>query len=227
MRASLFFVCVIAIATPSKCLLAQSKPQASVAAAKAAAIKPVNRLPHKIIYPGDLFYHDTLAKTGAQGVVVLEVSLSKEHKASSPKVMVSSKSAELDKSATAFIKAGHYELPDSDLKYFEGIYSLNIIFHKDSVLTINNKTCADFNTDLAYFRSARSGESVVNLGAFELIGGITTVQLIKNQGADGTLKYVKAIDSINADTIAGCAKKPGELFVKTYVNAAKKRGVKF
>ena len=227
MRASLFFVCVIAIATPSKCLLAQSKPQASVAAAKAAAVKPVNRLPHKIIYPGDLFYHDTLAKTGAQGVGVSRSACPKNTRQVPPKSWSAASRPNLIKAPLLSSRPGHYELPDSDLKYFEGIYSLNIIFHKDSVLTINNKTCADFNTDLAYFRSARSGESVVNLGAFELIGGITTVQLIKNQGADGTLKYVKAIDSINADTIAGCAKKPGELFVKTYVNAAKKRGVKF
>ncbi|MEO8002237.1 MAG: TonB family protein, partial [Arenimonas sp.] len=185
------------------------------------------RLPHQLIYPGDAFYPDALAKSGVQGEVRLEIKLSSEGKASVVKMLSNSKSAELDKNAINFVNTGYYKLPDNGLKYFEGNYSLNIVFIRDSVLTINAKTCADFNTDLAYFRSTRSGETMKNLGIFELVTGIFTVQLMKSQGADGTLKFVKAVDVINSDIVAACAKKPAELFIKTYVGVAKKRGIKF
>lgn len=131
-----------------------------------------NKLPHKLIYPGDLFYPEALAKEGVQGQAVLEVILSKDGKASAAKTIGSSGSAKLDRYALDYVNTGYYTLPDKGLKYFEGVYSLNLIFQRDSILTINAKTCADFNTDVRYFRMARAGDAIENLGAFELIAGV-------------------------------------------------------
>ena len=83
------------------------------------------------------------------------------------------------------------------------------------------------NTDLAYFRTIHGNQSTKNFGVLELIANISTVQLMKNQGADGALKFVKSVEAINQETINACAKKPAELFVKTYAKATKKHGIKF
>ena len=229
MRTSIFAGLLLSIAIPSTFLHAQvtTSSPGSKQGVKTPAILQANKLPHKLIYPGDLFYPDALAKEGVQGEVALEIRLSKDGKSSAARIITSSKSAKLDRYALDYVNTGNYVLPDNGLKYFEGIYSLNLIFIRDSILTMNSKTCADLNTDLRYFRSARPGESIKNLGAFELIAGLFTVQLIKNQGANGALKFVKSVDAINQDTAKTCTGKPAALFVKTYVDSAKKRGIKF
>ncbi|MGH8049313.1 MAG: TonB family protein [Arenimonas sp.] len=219
----------MSIAIPSMFLQAQvsTKSSTSQPHVKTSAALQANKLPHRLIYPGDLFYPEALAKEGVQGEVLLEIKLSKEGKASAAEIISSSKSAKLDRYALDFVNTGNYILPDNGLKYFEGNYSLNLVFVRDSILTVNSKTCADLNTDLRYFRSVRPNDNIKNLGAFELMAGLFTVQLMKNQGSGGTLKFVKAVDAINADTGNTCNRKPADLFVKTYVNSAKKRGIKF
>lgn len=222
--AALFFS-----AMASSGLYAQNtgKPPAAVTGMNAHALMPASKLPHALIYPGDRFYPEALAKRGVQGTTTLEIRLSKEGRVLAARVIDGSQSNDLDKYALDYAKNPAWKLPENGLKYFEGVYSLNIVFIRDSVLTINSKTCADFNVDLAYFRRTRPGESTKNLGAFELLANIFTVQLMKNQGAEGTLKFVKSVDAIHAETIRACAKKPTALLVKSYVTAAQRKGIKF
>ena len=186
-----------------------------------------NKLPHQLLHPGDFFYPEALAKKGIQGEVVLNVILSKDGRISVTKITTSSQSSELDKNALNFVNTGYYKLPDKGIKYFEGSYSLSIIFLRDTVLTLNDKTCADFNADIAYFRSINPKLNIKKLGALELVAGIFTVQLMKGQGSSGTLKFVSSVDAINKDSAAACARRPAEAFIKTYVSAAKKNGIKF
>lgn len=228
MRSGVLVFLFLATFAPSGFLQAQtgSKPATSAAGANAPAAKISNKLPHQFIYPGDGFYPQDLAKKGVQGEVTLEIQLSKDGKTSVTRLIGSSKSAELDKNALNLVNTGFYKLPDNGLKYFEGLYSLNIIFLRDSVLTINKKTCADLNTDLAYFRSVAPNENIRNLAAFELMANIFTVQLMKEQGANGALTFVKSVNAINNDVVQTCARKPAALLVKTYVQASGKQGVK-
>jgi len=229
MRLTVLLSVLLLAAMPVKYLQAQNDLKSAIPSAgtKLPAAASINKLPHQLIHPGDLFYPEAQAKKGLQGEVTLEIRLSKSGKATTVKVLTSSKSVELDKNALAFVNTGYWKLPENGLKYFEGVYLLNVIFIRDSVLTINAKTCADFNTDLKYFRSIHGGETTKNFGALELIANISTVQLMKNQGANGALKFVKSVDAINNDTINACAKKPVDLFVKTYAKATKKHGIKF
>jgi TonB family protein len=229
MRAGVFLALLVCAAISSKSLYAQtaSKPPAPVAGMNALALKPANKLPHTLIHPGDRFYPETLAKNGVQGVTTLEIRLSKEGRITAARVIAGSKSPDLDKNALDYARDSGWRLPDNGLKYYEGVYSQTVVFLKDTVLNINAKTCADFNTDLRYFRSVKPNESPNSLGAFELLANIFTVQLMKNQGADGTLKFVKSLDAINNDSIKACAKKPAGLLVKAYAKATQARGIKF
>ena len=229
MRINLFVVLLLITVMPVNSLQAkiQSKSVASAAGTQIPVALSNNKLPHQLVHPGDLFYPEAQAKKGLQGEVTLEINLSKAGRATTVRVLISSKSVELDKNALALINTGYWKLPENGLKYYAGVYTINVIFLRDSVLTINTKTCADFNTDLTYFRSVHGKKSTKNFGALELIANVSTVQLMKNQGADGALKFVKSVDAINNDTINICAEKPTELFVKTYAKATKKHGIKF
>jgi TonB family protein len=229
MRLGLLLALFLCAAVSSKCLNAQTtaKPQAPVAGMSALALKPASKLPHALVHPGDRFYPEALAKNGVQGTTTLGIRLSKEGAITAARIIVGSQSSDLDKNALDYARDTGWRLPDNGLKYYEGVYSLTIVFLKDTVLNINTKTCADFNTDLRYFRSIKPNESTNNLGAFQLLANIFTVQLMKNQGADGTLKFVKSVNAINSESIRACAKKPDGLLVKAYAKATRAHGIKF
>jgi len=207
------------------------KTEAAMAGAETPAMvtaaKPVNRLPHKLIYPGDPLYSVELAKTGVQGEVKIELVLSTEGKLLSSEIIASSLSAELDKNALAYVNGQSWKLPEALSKESETRYLLSVIFNRDSVLTINLKTCAELGTDLAYFRTVRPQDHAKNVASLELIASLFTVQLIKTRDAAEALKYAEALEAITDDAIAACKAKPDALLIETYVNAARARGIKF
>jgi len=191
--------------------------------------KPVDRLPHKLIQPGDIYYPVELAKAGVQGEVKLDIELSPEGKLLSAKIVDSSRSDELDKNALSYVNAdlGNWTLPATHPKGESAHYLLSLVFNRDSVLSINLKTCAELNADLAYFRATYPEDEPKNVASLELIASLFTVQLIKTRGAEEALKYAKALDAINADTIRICIEKPDDRVIETYVKTAKNYRIRF
>lgn len=227
MRVGVLLILLVAALLPALAMAtATALPaKATVPAPDSAAI--ASKLPYQTLYAGDAFYAAELAKKGVQGEAVLEVRLSGDGKAIGARIISSSKSAALDKNALAYIHSGRWRLPDNGLKYFAGVYSLTIIFIKDSMLTINAKTCADFSADVLYFRSISKQKSLKNLGALDLIANMYTVQLIKNHDVDGSLQLVKNLDAINAEVVTACTKKPAAALIKTYAKVSARYGIKF
>ena len=195
--------------------------------APTAVSELVERLPHKLIYPGDILYPVELAKTGMQGEVKFILAISVEGKLLSSKMVDSSKSTELDKNALSYVNGESWRLPENLPKDRDSHYLLSVIFNRDSILTINLKTCAELNTDLAYFRSVRPEDPIKNVPSLELIASLFTVQLIKTQGAAEALKYAKAVNAISDATLHICTEKPEALLIETYVNAARQHAIKF
>jgi len=191
--------------------------------------KPVDRLPHKMFKPGDIYYPEELAKSGVQGEVKLDIVLSAEGKLLSAKIAGSSKSDELDKNALSYANAEgvKWSLPENHPKGENAHYLLNLVFFRDSVLTINLKTCAELNTDLSYFRKANPDDDVRKVASLELIASLFTLQLMKTRGAAEALKYADSLDAINDDTIRACAEKPDDRMIETYVKMAKNHKIRF
>lgn len=191
--------------------------------------KPVDRLPHKLIQPGDIYYPVELAKTGVQGEVKLDIELSPEGKLLSAKIVASSRSDELDKNALSYVNAdlGDWTLPETHPKGKRAHYLLSIVFNRDSVLSINLKTCAELIVDLAYLRAAHPEDETKNIASLELIASLFTVQLIKTRGAQEALKYANALDAINEDTLRICMEKPDDRVIETYVKTAKNYKIRF
>ena len=191
--------------------------------------KPVDRLPHKMFKPGDIYYPEELAKSGVQGEVKLDIVLSAEGELLSAKIVDSSRSDELDKNAMAYANAEgeKWALPENHPKGESAHYLLSLVFMRDSILTINLKTCAELNTDLSYFRSKRPDEDVRKVASLELIASLFTVQLIKTRGADEALKFAQSLAAINDDTIRACSEKPDARVMETYVKSAKTHKIRF
>ena len=172
--------------------------------------RPVDRLPHQLFHPGDIYYPAELAKSGVQGEVKLDIVLSADGKLLSAKIVDSSKSDELDKNALSYVNAvgEKWTLPENHPMGEKAHYLLSIVFTRDSVMNINLKTCAELNTDLSYFRSTNPDEEARKVASLELIASLFTVQLIKTRGAAEALKYAQSIDAISDDTIRSCQEKP-------------------
>lgn len=198
-----------------------------IAPVTAPAVTGVNRLPHTLIYPGDPLYPIDLANTGVQGEVKIELVLSTSGKLLSSEIIASSLSAVLDKNALAYVNSESWKLPEVLPEEAETRYLLSVIFNRDSILTINLKTCAELDTDLAYFRSVRPNDPVKNVASLELIASLFTVQLIKTRGAAEALKYAETLTAITDDTLTACHIKPEALLIETYFNVAKQRGIQF
>ncbi len=235
---ALFFIAAMVLAPWQAAALAERKSEIKTEAQTKSAIKtvaevplpvaqPVDRLPHKLIYPGDILYPVELAKTGVQGEVKLDIALSAEGKLLSANIVDSSRSSELDKNALTYVNGESWKLPEDLPKDRDSHYFLSVIFNRDSILTINLKTCAELNTDLVYFRSIRPADAVKNVASLELIASLFAVQLIKTQGAGEALNYAKALGAITDGAIQTCSEKPEALLIETYVNSARKHGIKF
>ena len=179
--------------------------------------------------PGDIFDPEELAKSGVQGEVKLDIVLSAEGKLLSAKIVGSSRSDELDKNAMAYANAEgeKWILPESHPKGEDAHYLLSLVFFRDSVLTINLKTCAELNTDLGYYRKTNPDGEDGNVASLELIASLFTVQLMKTRGAGEALKYANSLDAINDDTIRACSEKPDARVMETYVKSAKTHKIRF
>lgn len=189
--------------------------------------KPVDRLPPKLFPPGDIYYPAELAKSGVQGEVKLDIVLSAEAKLMSAKIVGSSKSDVLDKNALAYAQSEKWTLPETHPKGENAHYLMNLVFIRDSVLSINLKTCAELNTDLGYWRSINPDAQASKVASLELIASLFTVQLLKTRGAAAALKYAQSLDAINAETIRLCEEKPDARVIETYVKTAKSYKIRF
>jgi TonB family protein len=203
----------------------QKKPAASNSAFP--VIQTEKKLPHKIFLAGDHYYPIAFSRIGVQGETKLQLEFSEAGKIIASRMLSSSKSPALDEKALSYVRGADWKLPENFALSAPHIYTLNIIFLKDSAETIDKKTCADFNIDMGYFRSVYPNAQVDNVGALSVISNLFTVNLMKNQSSEKTLSYVRARNKIGEQVVKTCAANPKARLLKTYVNIAEKNGIKF
>jgi TonB family protein len=205
----------------------QKKPAAGSSKSGFPVIQTEKKLPNKIFLAGDNYYPNAFSSIGIQGETKLQLEFSEAGKIIGSRILSSSKSPALDEKALSYIKGADWKLPENFALYAPRIYTLNIIFLKDSAETIDKKTCADFNIDMRYFRSVYPNAQVNNVGALSVISNLFTVNLMKNQSSEKTMSYVRARNNIGEQVVKACAANPKALLLKTYLNIAEKNGVTF
>ena len=65
---------------------------------------------------------------------------------------------------------------------------LPVEFRRDSVATLARKTCAEFNTDLAYFRSAHPDKKLADMTVFLMSSGALFLTLPYGKFAHGVFR---------------------------------------
>jgi len=169
-----------------------------------------------LVYPKDSAYPAGLATRGVQGRVVVRVSVSLDGKAAAVAVAESSRSRELDAAALALARTYPYTPPKAGVAPNEVLVPIR--FRKDTLSELPHKTCADFNTDKAWFSATYPELKPSDMEVVKMAMGALIFTLPGPQ----QMPYARHSSAVASAAVAACATQPGEkLFVLMQREAAR------
>ncbi|WP_313460699.1 TonB family protein [Stenotrophomonas sp.] len=181
-----------------------------VAAGQQPAEAP-ERLRPVMIIAGSAHYPQELADKGVQGQAVFSTEVRVDG-TFAPSVLVEpSGSAELDAAAIKVV-AGVRAKPQKVAK----AVLLPVLFYKDSVNNLHLKTCAQFNTDLAYFATTFPTRPADEMNIFNMAAAVVTTV----GGVD--MSSIGKLSSAPQKTVEACAKRPKRLFMEEFMKSVGK-----
>lgn len=168
------------------------------------------------VRPGDAAYPPGLAARGVQGRVVVRVSVTAQGKAGTVAVDSSSGSPELDQAALALARSYPYAPARQGVAPSEVLVPFR--FSKDSPSTLPAKTCADFNTDKAWFLAAHPGRQASDMEVVKMALDLLPFTPPGPQIMPSTQER----SAIAAAAIAACAGRPGDRLLSAMQREAAK-----
>jgi TonB family protein len=189
------------------CALAQSGPgPGSITLADDTLAQPGAQVMEgdTAVYPGEAAYPASLAARGVQGRAVVRVRVGAAGQASAVAIAVSSRSRDLDNAALALARSFAYAPAKAGVA--PGEVLVPIRFRKDTLAGLPKKTCADFNTDKAYFSAAFPELKMSDMEVVKLAMGAVIFTLPGPQ----QMPYAENSDAVAAAAIAACATQPDE-----------------
>jgi len=178
-----------------------------------------NRLPPIFVSPPDPHYPAELIDGGVQGTTELRLRLNSAGMPTEVAVYASSRSQALDEAALAFGWDLKFTAKDPEKPLSELIVPIE--FSRDSITTLPKKSCAEFNVDVAYFKTTfpeldTRKMTVINLivGGFGLAGLSST--------PEKSLEHVRNVEAAAKGIVDACAEKPQAGFMKTFRALVKK-----
>ncbi|MGZ8304802.1 MAG: TonB family protein [Telluria sp.] len=181
-------------------------------------VKNLERADSVSLRPENKQYPPELAKTGVQGEVLVVVPLTDEGKSDGASLGESSGSAKLDEVAVDLVKTFKFHVKEAPAKGWKAIV-VPVEFYKDSVSTLANKTCADFNVDLAYFQSNYPAAKVSKMRVFEMSTGV--LYMTSGGNVSKAAALAKKTGAALQPTIDSCRLNPDAKFFETWTNAVK------
>ncbi len=181
-----------------------------VAAGQQSVAAP-ERLRAVMIIAGSAHYPQELADKGVQGQAVFSTEVRVDG-TFAPSVLVEpSGSAELDAAAIKVV-AGLRAKPQKEAK----AVLLPVLFYKDSVNNLHLKTCAQFNTDFAYFATTFPTRPAEDMNIFNVATGVVTAV----GGVD--MSNIGKLSAAPQKTVEACAKRPKRLFMEEFMTSVRK-----
>lgn len=159
-----------------------------------------------MIYPDNPAYPAGLAARGAQGRVLVRVTVDANGGPTSVLVRESSRSRALDAAAVAVVRTFRHAPARPGMGPSEVLVPIR--FRKDTVQTLRSKTCADLNVDKAWFTATFPEKKVFELDAVSMAMDTLVFTLPGPQQAAYTGNSV----AVAAAAIAACARRPGDKF---------------
>lgn len=188
---------LVALAIASLNASAQSEPGAS--------------LPKQAPEPGSQYYPQEIAAAGMQGVALIRAGIAPDGWLIDPVVERSSQSSQLDELAMGFVRAT--KLKPNEGAAFPDAVMVPVAFERDTVVTLPDKTCAEFNADLAYARTLSPAASAGDVRAYKLATGMMMFMPgVSQQQVIGVATNLKKLPPV---VEKACAKSPEAKFVQT------------
>jgi TonB family protein len=187
----MLLVCLI----PTAAVIAQETKEPGVA--------PLD-IGEQVLEPGSSNYPAELAATGAQGTVTTRSKIDPDGRLVDAQVVVSSKSSQLDELAIGYANKLRIKAPADAKGAQEAL--LQVTFSRDTTFTILKKSCAEFNTDLAFARGLDPAATASNLRGYKLAQGI--VMFAKNRGPKEVAAMAKNFKTAPAAIESACVAQP-------------------
>jgi TonB family protein len=199
MRTPFFFALVLAAHT--------SMAQDTGASAPPAPFKPapVRKLSLRPISPA---YPPELVKAGVQGTATVLATLGSDGFPERVTIQASSRSSDLDAAAITLVKNLNFKVSSAASEPTLAAVLVPVEFLKDSVATLPQKTCEDFNLDLKYFKSAFPEKRPEELDVVRMAVGTLAVSMAASMPREKQLAFFKSIHPAVASTFAICGANP-------------------
>jgi TonB family protein len=182
------------------------------------ATKPIV-LKEMSLRPGDGGYTQEVAAMGLQGIAEISGKLAQDGTLSALTINASSRSPKLDEIALELVKKTKFKANPQRAPEVEVIAPVE--FLRDSLATISNKTCAEFNADAAYFKTTFPEKGVRDMSVVNMFVGAFYVMLPSDMSTDKKLKLLRATNVAADQVEAACGKAPDGLFFKTFLDLVK------
>jgi len=166
----------------------------------------------QVLEPGSSSYPADLAATGAQGTVKIRSTIAPDGRLIEARVETSSKSTQLDELAIGYSNKLKIKSPAEAKGAREAL--LEVTFARDTVDTILKKTCAEFNTDLAFARGLDPAATAGDLRGYRLVSGM--VMFGMNRSPKEMTTMAKNLKDAPLALERTCAAFPDEKFAAVF-----------
>lgn len=168
--------------------------------------------------PADKEYPAELAAAGVQGEVLVIVPLTTDGRSDGAILGASSRSTELDRIALELTRAAKFQVKEGPTKGWK-VVVVSVEFYKDSVGTVKQKSCADFNADYAYQLATFPDRKVGEMRIFNMLTGIMYI------GGGANVSHAAELANRSAaarqPTIDACKANPDGVLFETWQSSLK------
>lgn len=172
--------------------------------------------------PTDEGYPSELVAKGVQGTAELLLTLAADGSPKEIVVQSTSRSAELDQAAIGVAKGLTFKTKDPAHPVTQVIVPVE--FMRDSISTLPQKTCREFNVDLGYFRATFPEIETRQMPVLNMTVGSYVSYGIVGLPQDKALAYMKRVEVAAKGIVEACAKDPEAGYIKTFTQLVKDAG---
>lgn len=160
-----------------------------------------------VLSPGAAWYPEAAAATGAQGLAVVLMDLAPDGRVLKTEIAYSSHASVLDQQARRLASQLHW----MGARKMPARVSLRVLFARDSMQSVSEKTCAELNLDVAWLKSHDRAQPPEHVGAMNVLRGMVlfgTNWMPDQRDRDAGRALRDAMLLASRRTIGECAKHP-------------------
>lgn len=174
------------------------------------------RLRDVLVLPGQGGYTQELAQTGVQGTALVLTTLGDDGKPKNVALHESSRSAELDAAALALVRGLSYKINATTAGPVPP-FIVPVAYQRDSIETMAKKKCAEYNVDLAYFKSKFPDKPATELPGWNMTVGM----LVMMMPSQSRMAFIKRLRDLPAEVATACQERPDAGYIDVLTGKAK------